>query len=310
MSTKIFHLQRISQKKKNEIKRSLFVFSILMLPIAVFLVFWLYVNFDSILLSFQRETYSDGNMQLVFTLDNFKRVFETFFIEKSLFIAFKNTSLFYLVSVIVIFPISLLMAYFIYKKIYLHKFFRVVAYLPNIITSAALVALYKYTFMLGGPYDAILRAIGEEYNDPISGKSALLMLLIYNIIFGFGGNMVILGGAMNSVNADCLEAGQIDGCNWFQELWYLILPMIWPTISTMLILGFAGFMSATGPILAMTPNNTDTFSLTYVLYSYATGVGYYGQDIYYASAVGLVMTLVTFPLVILMRKLLNKVQED
>lgn len=309
MHTKPRHLKAISQKQKNKIKRFLFVSSILVIPIAVFLVFWLYVNFDSVLLSFQKEVYTDGNMQLVFTLDNFKRVFDSFFLEKSLLTAFRNTSLFYLVSVIVVFPISLLMAYFVYKKIYLHKFFRVVAYIPNIITSAALVALFRYTFMMGGPYNAILNLLDKPYADPFNGRTALLMLLVYNVIFGFGGNMVILGGAMNSINADCLEAGEIDGCNWFQELIYLILPMIWPTISTMLILGFAGFMSATGPILAMTPNNTETFSLSYVLYSYATGVGFYGQDIYYASAVGLVMTLITFPLVILMRKLLNKIQE-
>lgn len=309
MHTKPRHLKAISQKQKNKIKRFLFVSSILVIPIAVFLVFWLYVNFDSVLLSFQKEVYTDGNMQLAFTLDNFKRVFDSFFLEKSLLTAFRNTSLFYLVSVIVVFPISLLMAYFVYKKIYLHKLFRVVAYIPNIITSAALVALFRYTFMMGGPYNAILNLLDKPYTDPFNGRTALLMLLVYNVIFGFGGNMVILGGAMNSINADCLEAGQIDGCNWFQELTYLILPMIWPTISTMLILGFAGFMSATGPILAMTPNNTETFSLSYILYSYATGVGFYGQDIYYASAVGLVMTLITFPLVILMRKLLNKIQE-
>lgn len=300
----------MTQKQKNEMKRSLFVASILVIPIAVFLVFWLYVNFDSILLSFQKEVYEGGNMHLEFTMDNFKRAFEQIFREKSLLLALRNTLLFYLTSVIVVFPISLLMAYFIYKKIRLYKYFRVVAYIPNIITSAALVALYKYTFMLGGPYDSILRQAGSTFKDPFDGANALLMLLIYNVIFGFGGNMVILGGAMNSINSDCLEAGEIDGCNWFQEIVYLILPMIWPTISTMLILGFAGFMSATGPILAMTPNNTETFTLSYSLYSYATGVGFYGQDIYYASAIGLIMTLITFPLVILMRKLLNKIQED
>lgn len=302
--------KKMSQKRKNEIKRLLFMTSILVIPIMVFLVFWLYVNFDSLFLAFQRDVYTEGYKEIIFTLDNFKRVFHSIFYEKSLLIAFRNTVLFYLISVIVVLPISILMAYFIYKKIRLYKTFRVVAYLPNIITASALVVLFKYTAMLGGPYNSILNILNKNYVDPFEGSTALIMLLIYNVIFGFGGNMVILGGAMNSINADCLEAGAIDGCNWFQELRYLILPMIWPTISTILILGFTGFMSSTGPILAMTPNNTETFSLSYVLYSYATGVGYYGQDIYYASAVGLTMTIIMFPIVILMRKLLNKIQED
>lgn len=300
---------RISQKQKNKIKRILFVSSILVVPITVFLVFWLYVNLDGILLSFQKEVYINGNMKLVFTLDNFKKVFENFFKEKSLLTAFRNTVLFYLTSVIVVFPISLLMAYFIYKKIFMYKFFRTIAYIPSIITSAALVALYRYTFMVGGPYNAILNHLDKPYVDLFGGTTALFMLLGYNVIFGFGGNMVILGGAMNSISIDCLEAGEIDGCSWFQELIYLVLPMIWPTISTVLILGFAGFLSASGPILVMTPNNPETFTLSYILYSYATGVGFYGRDIYYASAVGMVMTVVSFPLVIWMRKLLNKVEE-
>ena len=301
---------KISQKQKNKIKRFLFISSILIIPIAVFLVFWLYVHLDGILMSFQKEVYTDSGMKLVFTLDNFKKVFSSFFQEKSLLTALRNTVLFYLTSVIVVFPISLLMAYFIYKKIFMYKFFRAVAYIPSIITSAALVALYRYTFMVGGPYNAILNHLDKPYVNLFDGATAVLMLLGYNVIFGFGGNMVILGGAMNSINMDCLEAGEIDGCNWFQELIYLVLPMIWPTISTILILGFAGFLSASGPILAMTPNNQETFTLSYILYSYATGVGFYGRDTYYASAVGMVMTLVSFPLVILMRKLLNKIRED
>ncbi len=288
----------------------MFEVSILILPMAVFVVFWIYANLDSFLLAFQKEDYVSGSKELMFTLDNFKTVYRELFKDKILLGYFKNTVLFFAVALFINLPVSILMSYFIYKKIRMYKFFRVVAYLPNIITSAALVVLYKYTFMAGGPYDAILAKFGKEFTDLFTGSSALTMLLIFNVMFGFGPNMVVLGGAMNGISQECLEAGEIDGCTWFKELTLLILPMIWPTISTIIILGFAGFMSSTGPILAMTANNPETFSLSYVLYSYATGIGYFGQNIYYASAVGLTMTAVAFPLVVLLRKLLNRIQED
>ncbi len=284
-----------------------FVASILIIPIISFLVFWLYVNFDSLLLAFQQEEYGSGGMRLVFTLDNFKRVFTDFIKEGELLIALRNTFIFFLNGMFVVLPLSILMAYFIYKKIRGYRIFRTITYLPNIITSSALVILFQYTFLAGGPYEAILAELGKPYENPFVTDSALWMLIIYNIIFGFGTNMVILGGAMNSISAEVLEAGEIDGCSWFQELIYLILPMIWPTISTILILSFASVLSATGPILAMTQGAYETSTLSFLLYGYATGaVPTVGQDIYYASAIGLVMTLVTFPLVIFLRKLLNR----
>ncbi len=284
-----------------------FVASILFIPIISFLVFWLYVNFDSLLLAFQREEYGANGMQLVFTLDNFKRVFTDFLQEGELLIALRNTFIFFLNGLIVVLPLSILMAYFIYKKIRGFRIFRTITYLPNIITSSALVILFQYTFLAGGPYEAILAEMGKTYENPFVTDSALVMLVVYNIIFGFGTNMVILGGAMNSISAEVLEAGEIDGCNWFQELIYLILPMIWPTISTILVLSVASVLSATGPILAMTQGAYETSTLSFLLYGYATGaVPSLGQDIYYASAIGLVMTLVTFPIVIVLRKLLNR----
>lgn len=296
---------KVSLAKKRERR---FVASILILPIISFLVFWLYVNLDSLVLAFQREKYDANGMHLVFTLENFQMVFTDFLQEGLLLEALRNTFIFFLNGLIVVLPLSILMSYFIYKKIRGYRVFRTITYLPNIITSAALVILFKYTFMTGGPYEVLLTALGKTYEYPlVSEGAAIVMLVIYNIIFGFGPNMVILGGAMNSISAEVLESGEIDGCNWFQELIYLILPMIWPTISTILILSVASVLSATGPILAMTQGQYGTSTLSFLLYGYATGaVPSLGQDIYYASAIGLVMTLVTFPIVVILRKILNR----
>ena len=300
---------RWTQAKKQEFW---FVFSILVIPIICFLVFWLYVNFDSLLMAFQRQRFGLGadEYELYFTLENFEMVFDGFFRDDDLLLALRNTLLFYAVALIIVLPLSILMAYFIYKKILGYRVFRTVTYLPTIITSSALVVLFKYTFFKGGPFSAWLTANGQPYYNPLTTDSAIVWLLVYNVIFGFGPNMVVLGGAMNSISEEVLEAGEIDGCNWFQELIYLILPMIWPTISTILVLSLAGILSSTGPILAMTGGHYDTATLNFLLYAYATGaVTWISQDPYYASAIGLVMTLVTFPIVLLLRKFLFRRNE-
>ena len=285
--------KKLTDAKKKEY---LFIASLLIIPIIFFLVFWVYVNLDSFALAFQREKYDTTGMHLYFTFENFEMVFTGFFRDGDLLIALRNTLLFYAVALLIVLPISILMAYFVYKKILGYKVFRTVTYLP---------VLYKYTFMSGGPYEAILHAFGGTYEYPLVTDSAIIMLLIYNVIFGFGGNMVVLGGAMNAISEDVLEAGEIDGCNWFQELIYLVIPMVWPTISTIIVLSFAGILSSTGPILAMTQGEYNTQTLSFLLYGYATGaVPTISQDIYYASAIGLVMTVITFPIVLVLRKVL------
>lgn len=299
-----------SPNKKSGLQRAkvsanLFVARWLAIPILFFLIFWLYANFDSLLLSFQREKYDENGMHLFFTVKNYVNVFTGFFKSGDLMIAFRNTMIFFWVNLLVVIPIALLMSYFIYKKIMGYKVFRTITYLPNIICSSALVVIYKYTFMAGGPCNALAEVFGNTYEYPLATDNAIYMLVLYNIIFGFGGSIVIFGGAMNSISADVLEAGEIDGCNWFQEFIYLIIPMIWPTMSTLLILSFSSIFSATGPILAMTGGRNNTQTLAFILYGHATGAAPgLTQDIYYASAIGMVMTLIAFPLVILIRKLM------
>ena len=58
-----------------------FILLFLAVPVANFLVFWLYVNFDSILLAFQIPQ-SDGSIE--WGLDNFRRFFSEFSGENSL----------------------------------------------------------------------------------------------------------------------------------------------------------------------------------------------------------------------------------
>lgn len=295
-----------AQKRKVKWRKRMFRASILALPIANFLVLWLYVNLDALALAFQKEDYSTGGLKLLWTFDNFKEVYEGFFKTEGLARALLNTLLFYFNSLLVITPIGLLLAYFIFKKILFYKAFRFIIYLPSILMGSALVLLFKSTIYAGGPYEAILRAAGLEYVNPLNGDELMPFLLIYQLFFGFGGSLIIWGGAMNSIDREILEAGNIDGCTWFQEFLFLIIPMIWPTMSTSLILGFAGILGASGPVLAFTQGYGNTETLSYILYCYATGMGGKAQNIYYASALGMCMTVVTIPLVIVLRRILNK----
>ena len=283
-----------------DFQRNGFVFSALILPIIGFLIFFVYVNARSVLMAFQRPTYKNGLVEH-FCFDNFGRMFSMKGGLGQLIEAFLNTLLFFAADLLIVFPISVVMSYFFFKKITGYRFFRFVYYLPTIISSSVLVALFKYAIGPGGVVAALQNATGKEtYYFLINQPSALLTILFYNVIFSFGGNIIIIGGSMNGTNVEVLEAGEIDGCNRFQELTRLVIPMMWPTLSTMIILKTAAVLSASGPILAFTKGSYGTMTLSYLLYALVSGEGQ-EKDLYYASAVGLTMTVIVFPIAMLIK---------
>lgn len=278
--------------------------SFLAIPIVNFLIFFVYTNISSFFMAFQRPIY-DGATEMYFTMENFQKVFNSFFVDAdgTLRTGLINTVLFYLSGTLIIMPVSILMSYFIYKKIPGYRSFRFIAYLPQIIASSALVIIFKYSLSSGGPLAAIYKAVGREYSNPlIREPGAIITLLIYNVMFGFGGNLIVYGGAMGSINAEVLEAGELDGCTWFQELIYLIIPMMWATLSTSFILGLAGILGSSGPILAFTKGQYGTTTLSFQIYNLVSGVNGY-KDLYYASAIGITMTVIMFPMVMALKRL-------
>lgn len=293
-------------KRKARLSQTGFVASFLALPILNFLIFYVYVNFDSLLMAFKRPVLGQGYNAAVWSFENFNIIWKSLSISGGgvIWRAFVNTMLFSLTGMAVGFPIGVLMCYFIYKKIRMYHMFRFVAYLPNIITSSALVILFKNAVGPGGPLDALAMKLGISYSDPLTSESsAIWAILFYYISFGFGSNLIVVGGAMTGINSEMLESAAIDGCNWFKELIYMIVPSIWPTISTILVLNVAGCLGSTGPILAFSKGDYNTMTLSFYIYQLVSGAGTGEQDLYLASALGIVMTAISFPIAMLVRKI-------
>ena len=300
-----------SLKSRNQIKRdrTIFVVSFLALPIIGFLLFYVYVNLNSVLMAFQFPVYEEGKITAEWSMDTWKQVFQDENTRSEILLGLRNTLFFYFSNLLIVFPVALFMAYFFFKEIKGYKIFRFIFYLPCIITSSVLVVLFKYSIGEGGVLQGICKALGVKFVYPLTAEpNALITILIYSILFGFGGKLIVLSGSMNGLNREVMEAGAIDGCSWFQEFTLLVIPMLWPTLSTMIILESAGFLGVSGPILAFSKGAFGTTALSWILYDLVAGVSR-SQNLYYASALGLLMTLVTFPFVLLISKVVNR-EED
>lgn len=291
--------------------RMAFLIFALAVPTVHWLVFWLYVNLSSFTLAFKNSVGEWSFANFVQFYNSLRNPY-----GNSIGRSVINTIKYFAVNVFVNLPLSVIIAYFIYKKIAGYKFFRVIFFLPAIVTSVILVSTYMMTLSPHGIFDTFLRLFGRavpEWGYFNTESTATNAILIYSVWTGFGTNVVLIGSAMARVPDSVLEAARLDGCKPFREMVQLILPLIWPTLSTLILLALTGIFSASGPILLFAPDgHAGTTTLSYWIFKQVYGSGEFGQaggtGAYgLVSATGLVFTVLWVPIILLIRHIMDKI---
>lgn len=296
----------MTKRRKKDWKERSFIILMLIWPLIHFIVFWLYVNFDSLLLAFQAPA-EIGSDKMKWTFENFAYIYNEFFGGgNEMWLALRNTMLYFGFSMAV-FPLALLMTYFIYKKVPAYGAFRVIFYFPTIISGAVTSSVFKYIIAGNGPVALLLQLSGREMPLLLSdSRTAIWTLIFYTHFFGLGSNLVLLGGTMSKVDIAVLEASKMDGVTQMQELIHVIIPMMWPTIATILTLAFTSIFSASGPILLFTKGAYGTSSLSYWIFDKVK----FGNSLNQPAAVGFVFMCLSIPIVFGMKYLLNRRIQD
>ena len=301
----------IDTNKKKDVGAYIFIITMLCVPIVAFLFFYVYINFNSILMAFQKPR-NDGSGMFDWSLYNFEKVFQQFSsTEEDLLSYLLNTVIFFVTDTFVSMPLSLVICYFIYKKIAGYQAFRTIIYLPVIITSTIIATLFKGMIEAGGPLQMLCGRWGIDPPKTFvnSEEYALKTILTFVIYSGLGGRFVLFGGAMNSIDPSIIDAGKIDGAGPFRELVSIIVPCIWPTLATMLLLCSTGIFTASGPSLLFDKGQYGSMTISYWIYDITSGAGGAGESVELASAIGLVFTILGLPIVLVVKKLTGITEE-
>ena len=299
--------QKVTSMKESKKKETAFIFCMLILPFLQWVVFWLFVNIQTIMLAFQDQRTE------AFTVKNFITFWEGLTQGGEIAIAVKNTFIYFGVNLFVVMPIALLISYFLYKRIKGYKSFRVIFYLPAIVSSVAMVEVYRNFISPEGPLNMLLKLFGKGIPQEgllASTKTATLTIVAYTIWTGFCGNILLFAGAMSRVPIDVLESAKLEGCSTFRELFGIIFPLIWPTTSTQIIFAFTGIFSSSGPILLFTADGAyETTTISFWIFKQVYGTGAAGGAGSYnlVSAAGLCFTLVGVPIILFIRWLMERI---
>jgi len=304
--TKAVALQKKKPMSKNLI---MFILFCCVVPIINWLVFYVYVNLSSFYLAFLDIK---GNLSFV----NFERFYRELTNETSnIRLAFRNTLLTFAIGTIY-FPIQVLVSYFIYKKVPGSGLWRILFFLPKILFSVASAMVIMRILSVRG---FVAQGVKELLNlsqvpDLLSDSTyANTTVLVHLFWMSFPGDLIIWGGTFARIPEDVLEAGKIDGVTWWQEFTKIIIPIVWPTFALQFVLRFCGLFGATGDVFLLTGGEFGTMTLSCWMFLEvlgATGEGHTNVAFAYLSAVGMVLTVISVTISLLIRRWTDKVFND
>ncbi|MBQ6922076.1 MAG: sugar ABC transporter permease [Clostridia bacterium] len=314
----------VNNKKRSKVKLYIFVALMLSVSLLHFAIFYVYVNFDAVRLTFFRFDEID-NVYVFNGFKNYADVIRHTFIEgkTSDLNTFWNTFRAIVINLIIL-PISIVTAYAFYKKVYGEKAFRVIFYLPSIISivvqCSAFLAMFETYPYAGeefyGPYNQFFRLFGyapKWLSTGSEGNTMWPLIYAFAIIAGLGTNVILMSSAMLRIPSSITEAAELDGCGFYKELFTITLPLIMPTITTwvtMIIVSVFGFFMQPMLLTNGKPGTDNKFyTIPWAIFDQVQN-GAANSTIPTAATMGILLSLIIMPLVTLMRYVFKKLTPE
>mgnify|MGYP000857203191 CR=1 FL=1 len=207
--------------------------------------------------------------------------------------------------------IGLVLAVILYEKIKGWKLFRMVYYLPSIISAVTVGYLFKILFSYTGPVNRILSLfLGSSFAFEWlgNGMTALLIILFCIVWSNIGWQVLIFFGGLSSIDTSVLESAMIDGAGWWQRLFHIILPILVRTIEYSFIMSMIYIFSGIFPLIETITRGGpgyETTTIDYMIYTKAFTNSRYGE----ACALAVILLIIILAITKLQMSAANKIAD-
>lgn len=229
---------RLGVEKSKKVMAYLFI-----IPAVLYMfVFCIYPIGYNLILSFQDMQLSNmvaGTYQFV-GMDQYKELFmgES---AKLFMIGMKNTFIYTFFSILFQFTIGFAFAMFFAKKFKTAKFLRGIMLIAWLLPSTVVGLLLKFLFSeQSGIINDILITLGildAPVGWLVEPVTAMAALIIANIWVGTPFNMLLLATGLSTLPEEIYESAEVEGAGKWQKFKYITLPLMKPTIISVLTLG-------------------------------------------------------------------------
>jgi len=201
--------------------------------------------------------------------------------------------------------VGLVLALALYSRVPFARFFRVAWFTPVLISYVVVGIIWMWIYNYDwGILNATLRAAGlESWTHPWIGSpdTALWAIIVTHTWKWAGFNMVVCLAALAALPREVLEASELDNCNWLKRFWFIMIPMIRPTLVNLLTLSLIGKMKVFDLVWIMTQGGPLWSTETVSTYVYKRAFNWSTFDLGYPSAIAVVWFFVVLTFVLALK---------
>ena len=257
------------------------------LPAGLFLLIFFFIPFfQTFELSF--FNYDSNLYSPVFCgMDNYYKLLK----EPIFYKVMINTLLYLLIAVPFLVTFPLFLAILINQKIRGITLYKILLYLPVIVSIVVAAIAFKWLYAGQGILNYILSLLHiSPINWLVDTKWALFSVAIVTIWKGIGYYMMIYLASLMSVPQELYEACDIDGANFITKHMTVTIPHIMPTIALVSTISTISAMKVFAEIYVMTKGGPLNSTKTIVYYIYERA--FENLDLGYASALAVVLLII------------------
>ena len=296
------------QKTMRDMKANYQLYLIIAIPL-IWLIIFKYVPMVGAQIAFKDYRAVDGIFGSKWVgLKNFKRFFSNYQFWQVL----KNTVTISLYQLIAGFPFPIILALAMNATLRtkFKKTVQMVTYMPHFISVVVLVGMVlQFTNPRVGIINTVIKAFGGTPIDFMSKSSLFSSIYVWSGVWqSCGWGTIIYLAALAGVDTELHEAAMLDGASRFKRMIHIELPLIVPTMVTMLILQFGRIMDLGFEKIYLMQNslNRDASEVISTLV-YKVGLAANVPDFAYATAIGLFNSVINLALVLIVNKVCKKI---
>ena len=281
-----------------------------LLPAVVFIGVFCYAPMYGVLMAFQ--DYSPGKGILGSPWVGLKW-FRTFFELPRFWQIVKNTLVISLYSLVVGFPIPILLALMInsVKGTRFKKLTQTVTYMPHFISTVTLVGMMSvFLSPRSGFLNHLIAMLGGPDDLHYMGNAAVFPhLYVWSGIWqNMGWSSIIYLAALSGVDQELHEAAMVDGASKLKRIIHIDLPAIIPTMVILLIMNAGSIMSVGYEKVYLMQNDLNK-ETSDVIATYTYKVGIINNQMSFSSAIGLFNSAINCVLLLTVNAISKKLSD-
>ena len=175
------------------------------------------------------------NVPLEFVgLENFQAVIT----DSTFWHSIKNILWFMVLTLATQLPIGLLLAVMLSERYRGYRLFKFAYFVPQVLSTTVIGLVWYFILMPTGVLNTVLGSLGLDHLVKmwlVDKSTAMTSIILVNTWCGIGFHMTVSYAAISGIPDDIVVAAKLEGAVGLKKVFYIIIPMIWESIISSIV---------------------------------------------------------------------------